>query len=57
MDTNQLEQIIDNAWDDRDNVSLTTTGEIRDSVGEALNLLDKGECRVAEKTDGAWQVN
>ena len=57
MDTNQLEQIIDNAWDDRDNVSLTTTGEIRDAVGEALNLLDKGECRVAEKTDGAWQVN
>jgi 2,3,4,5-tetrahydropyridine-2-carboxylate N-succinyltransferase len=57
MDTNQLEQIIDNAWDDRDNVSLTTTGEIRDAVGEALNLLDKGECRVAEKTDNAWQVN
>lgn len=57
MDTNQLEQIIDNAWDDRDNVSLTTTGEIRDAVGEALNLLDKGECRVAEKTDGTWQVN
>lgn len=57
MDTNQLEQVIDNAWDDRDNVSLTTTGEIRDAVDEALNLLDKGECRVAEKTDGAWQVN
>ena len=57
MDTNQLEQIIDNAWDDRDNVSLTTTGEIRDAVGEALNLLDKGECRVAEKTDDTWQVN
>ena len=57
MDTIQLEQIIDNAWDDRDNVSLTTTGEIRDAVGEALNLLDKGECRVAEKIDGAWQVN
>jgi 2,3,4,5-tetrahydropyridine-2-carboxylate N-succinyltransferase len=57
MDINQLEQIIDNAWDDRDNVSLTTTGEIRDAVGEALNLLDKGECRVAEKTDDAWQVN
>ena len=57
MDTNQLEQVIDNAWEDRDNVSLTTTGEIRDAVNEALNLLDKGECRVAEKTDGSWQVN
>lgn len=57
MDTNQLEQVIDNAWDDRENVALTTTGEVRDAVNEALNLLDKGECRVAEKTDGTWQVN
>jgi len=57
MDTNQLEHVIDNAWEDRENVSLTTTGEIRDAVNEALNLLDKGECRVAEKTDGAWHVN
>ncbi len=30
MDTSQLEQIIDAAWDDRDNVTLNTKGEIRE---------------------------
>ncbi|MGH8166712.1 MAG: 2,3,4,5-tetrahydropyridine-2,6-dicarboxylate N-succinyltransferase, partial [Woeseiaceae bacterium] len=27
------------------------------AVGEALSLLDSGQARVAEKTDGAWKVN
>ncbi len=57
MDTNQLEQVIDNAWENRDTVTVDTKGETRDAVDEALNLLDKGECRVAEKVDGDWQVN
>ena len=57
MDTSQLEKIIDAAWEDRANVSLSTTGEIRDAVETSLDLLDKGEQRVAAKIDGAWQVN
>ena len=57
MDTAQLEQIIDAAWDNRDTVGLDTKGEIRDAVETALNLLDSGEGRVAEKIDGAWTVH
>lgn len=57
MDTSQLEQVIENAWDDAANVSFTTQGEIRDGVETALNLLDSGERRVAEKIDGEWVVN
>ncbi len=57
MDTAQLEQVIDAAWDDRDNVGLDTKGEIRDAVETALNMLDHGEGRVAEKIDGAWTVH
>ena len=59
MDNAQLEQIIDAAWDDRDNVKLDTKGEVRDAVETALNMLDSGERRVAEKTggNGDWQVN
>ncbi len=57
MDTSQLEQIIDAAWEDRANVSLTTKGEIREAVETALKLLDTGEKRVAEKTSGEWVVN
>ena len=31
--------------------------EVRSAVEEALGLLDQGAVRVAEKTDGTWQVN
>ncbi len=57
MDASQLEQVIDAAWEDRDNVSLSTKGDIRDAVEAALELLDKGQARVAEKVGGTWQVN
>ena len=56
--TTELETIINAAWDDRDQVSLTTKGEVRDAVSEALMLLDSGQRRVAEPTEsGDWQVN
>jgi 2,3,4,5-tetrahydropyridine-2-carboxylate N-succinyltransferase len=53
----QLAQIIDTAFDNRAEVNFSTTGEVRDAVDTALNLLDKGEARVAEKVGGDWQVN
>jgi 2,3,4,5-tetrahydropyridine-2,6-dicarboxylate N-succinyltransferase len=52
-----LEQVIDAAWEDRDGLSTGTRGEVRDSVDEAIRLLDTGAARVAEKRDGAWVVN
>ncbi len=53
-----LERIIDNAWEDRDAIGLTTGGEIRLSVDRALALLDAGEARVAEPDSaGGWRVN
>lgn len=56
-DLAKLEAVIDAAFDDRANVDTHTTGEIRTSVETALNLLDKGMARVAEKKDGEWVVN
>ncbi len=53
----QLAQIIDTAFDNRAEVNFSTTGEVRDAVDTALNLLDKGEARVAEKIGSDWQVN
>ena len=55
----QLQAVIDRAFDDRDDVNLSTGGEIREAVEEALNLLDKGDVRVAERagSNGDWQVN
>jgi 2,3,4,5-tetrahydropyridine-2-carboxylate N-succinyltransferase len=52
-----LQATIDAAWDDRDNVGLDTTGAVREAVGEALNLLDGGKARVAEKGADGWVVN
>ena len=47
--SNKLQTIIDAAWDDRDAIGATTTGEIRDAVDEALRQLDSGEARVATR--------
>jgi len=57
MSLTSLEPIIDRAWEERDGISLTTTGEVRDAVDSALSALDAGKARVAEKTDGGWVVN
>lgn len=52
-----LQATIDAAWEDRDNVGLDTTGPVREAVVEALNLLDGGKARVAEKGGDGWMVN
>ncbi|MDR7143555.1 2,3,4,5-tetrahydropyridine-2,6-dicarboxylate N-succinyltransferase [Rhizobium sp. BE258] len=57
-DLASLEKTIEAAFDNRDSVSLSTKGEIRDAVEAALELLDGGKARVAERgADGAWTVN
>lgn len=57
-DLTSLEQIIETAFENRDSVTLSTKGEIRDAVDTSLNLLDAGKVRVAEKlSDGNWKVN
>jgi 2,3,4,5-tetrahydropyridine-2-carboxylate N-succinyltransferase len=53
----ELQKTIEAAWEGRDAVTLTTKGAVRDAVETALNLLDRGEVRVAEKTGGDWVVN
>ncbi len=57
MNASQLETVIDQAWEDRDSVTPATTGEIRDAVEAALEALDSGQSRVAEKINGEWIVN
>jgi 2,3,4,5-tetrahydropyridine-2-carboxylate N-succinyltransferase len=58
MDTAQLEQEIDAAWDARDSVNAETKGAVREAVNEVLDLLDNGTMRVAEPVgDHQWQVN
>jgi len=55
--TSELASIIDPAWEARDTLSPATKGEVRDAVEAALDGLDSGRFRVAEKRGGAWQVH
>lgn len=55
--TDDLQTIIDSAWENRDMVSTDTKGDIREAVTEALNLLDTGQARVAQKVDDEWTVH
>ncbi len=57
-DLSSLEKTLEAAFENRDSVSLTTKGEVRDAVETALELLDGGKARVAERgADGVWKVN
>ena len=55
--TTDLARTIDEAWDARDTLSSSTTGAVRDAVEHALNELDVGRARVAEKVGGEWVVH
>ena len=53
-----LESEIEAAWSVRDTINPSTKGKVRDAIEETLEALDKGNLRVAEKTnDNVWQVN
>jgi 2,3,4,5-tetrahydropyridine-2-carboxylate N-succinyltransferase len=56
-DQAKLAQTIDAAFEDAASIGTHTTGEVREAVETALDLLDKGLARVAEKRDGEWVVN
>lgn len=52
MQTRQ--QIIERAWEDRD---LLAAPETQITIREVLEMLDKGQVRVAEPTPDGWKVN
>ena len=54
---NNLENMINKAFDNKEAVNQETQGEIREGVNETLNSLDKGLIRVCEKINGNWVVN
>ncbi len=57
-DLASLEKTIETAFEQRESVSVSTKGEVRDAVNSSLDLLDSGKARVAvRQTDGSWTVN
>jgi 2,3,4,5-tetrahydropyridine-2,6-dicarboxylate N-succinyltransferase len=53
-----LAHTVDSAFEKREEIGPATRGAVREAVEEALDLLDRGAARVAEKAaDGSWRVN
>ena len=51
----ELQQTIEKAWENRD---LLKDSVVQESIRDVIDLLDKGEVRVAQPTSaGTWQVN
>lgn len=57
MTTSDLQTTIDAAWEGRDSIDLNTTGAVREAINTALDMLDTGKARIAEKNAEGWQVN
>jgi 2,3,4,5-tetrahydropyridine-2-carboxylate N-succinyltransferase len=50
----EIREIIESAWDNRD---LLKEEQTINTIRKVVDLLDKGELRVAEPTNDGWQVN
>jgi 2,3,4,5-tetrahydropyridine-2-carboxylate N-succinyltransferase len=58
MPHTDLAKTIDDAFEKRNEFTPATKGAVREAVDTALDLLDRGKARVAERGgNGAWTVN
>ena len=49
-----LENIINDAWEKKDQVSKNSDKSLIDTINQIIEDLDKGKVRVAEKINGKW---
>ena len=54
MSLTDLAATIDAAWENRAEIGISTKGAVREAVDQAIEMLDAGKARVAEKIDGEW---
>jgi 2,3,4,5-tetrahydropyridine-2-carboxylate N-succinyltransferase len=53
-----LQAVIEQAWEDRDAITIETRGPVREAVNETIEMLDAGTLRVAQRDDdGTWVTN
>ncbi|NMN67166.1 2,3,4,5-tetrahydropyridine-2,6-dicarboxylate N-succinyltransferase [Candidatus Pelagibacter ubique] len=53
----EFENIINKAWDNKDSINGQSDKSILDAINQTIELVDKGELRVAEKNKNDWIVN
>ena len=49
-----LEKIINDAWENKDQVNQNSDKSLKDAINEVISDLDSGKSRVAEKVNGEW---
>jgi len=54
MNNNEIEKIIENAWNKKEQINKNSDKIIIDSINQLIKDLDSGKVRVAEKIDGKW---
>jgi|TARA_B110000259_G_C13985607_1_gene390315 2,3,4,5-tetrahydropyridine-2-carboxylate N-succinyltransferase len=54
MNSQEVEKIIEEAWNKKDQINKNSDQKIIDVINQTINDLDSGKVRVAEKIDGNW---
>ena len=49
-----IENIINEAWENKDQVNQNSDQKLKDTINQVIEDLDSGKSRVAEKIDGEW---
>jgi len=57
MDTKPFEKIINEAWNNKNQINSKSDKKILNAIGKTIELLDSGKIRVAEKKNNQWHVN
>ena len=57
MNTENFEKIINEAWNNKNQINSKSDKKILSTINKTLELLDSGNIRVAEKKDNRWYVN
>jgi len=57
MNTKSFENVINEVWNNKNQVNSKSDKKILNAIGETIELLDSGKIRVAEKKNNQWHVN
>ena len=50
----EFEKIINDAWENKDQVNQDSSKKLKDTINQIIKNLDSGKARVAEKINGEW---
>ena len=52
-----IEKIINDAWENKDQMGPNSDQSLKDAINQVISDLDSGKSRVAEKINGEWKTH